>query len=82
MIFRTKLDRPVTYNTARQRVDTAYEIPDNMSRLGAAVEGLNPPKDRRLVPIPSPAIGLHLSTILASFILRTFWCHTQKYLKI
>jgi hypothetical protein len=26
--------------------------------------------------------NLHLSTILASFILRTFWCHTQEYLKI
>jgi hypothetical protein len=28
----------------RQGVDAAYEIPDNVSRLGAAVEGSNPPK--------------------------------------
>jgi len=28
----------------RQGVDAAYEIPDNVSRLGAAVDGSNPPK--------------------------------------
>jgi hypothetical protein len=28
----------------RQGVDAVYEIPGNVSRLGAAVEGLNHPK--------------------------------------
>jgi hypothetical protein len=44
MIFRTKLDGPASRNTARQGVDAAYGIPDNVGRLGAAIEGSNPPK--------------------------------------
>jgi hypothetical protein len=35
------MDRPLV---TRQGVDVAYEIPDNVSRFGAAVEGSNPLK--------------------------------------
>jgi hypothetical protein len=44
MIFRTELDGPVTRNTARQGVDAAYRIPDNVEPLRAAVEALNLPE--------------------------------------
>jgi hypothetical protein len=37
------MDRPLI---TRQGVDAAYIIPDNVSRLGAAIECLNPPKGR------------------------------------
>jgi len=40
MIFRTKLDRPATHNTARQGVDAAYGIPNNVSPLGGRCRGL------------------------------------------
>jgi hypothetical protein len=49
----TKLDGPATCNTGAE-FDAAYEMPDNVSRLGAAVEGSYPPKDRRLVSIKLP----------------------------
>jgi hypothetical protein len=43
MMFRTKRGGPATRNMARQGVDAAYGITDNVSRLGAAIEGSNPP---------------------------------------
>jgi hypothetical protein len=41
------MDRPLT---TRQGVDAVYEIPGNMSRLGAAVKGSNPTVGRSLSP--------------------------------
>jgi hypothetical protein len=37
-----------------QGVDAAYEIPDNVSRLGAAVEGSNTPKRRLFYAYKAP----------------------------
>ena len=40
----------------RQGVDAAYVIPDNVSRLGAAVECSNPPKVRRHCAYKAPGV--------------------------
>jgi hypothetical protein len=59
MIFRTKLDGPATHTTAGSRRSICV-MPDNVSRLGAAVECSNPPKAAVIVPIKlqaSPSLG-------------------------
>jgi hypothetical protein len=47
----------------RQGVDAAYEIPDNVSRLGAAVEGSNPPKRPLSCAYKAPRRSPHVWSI-------------------
>ena len=49
------MDRPLI---TRQGVDAAYVMPDNVSRLGAAVECSNPPKGRRHCAYKAPGVPL------------------------
>jgi hypothetical protein len=49
------MDRPLII---QQGVDAAYIMPDNISRLGAAVECLNPPKGRRHYVYKAPGVPL------------------------
>jgi hypothetical protein len=44
MIFRTELDGPVIYNTARQGVGAAYMIPDNVEPLEGRCRGFKSSK--------------------------------------
>jgi hypothetical protein len=65
------MDRPLV---ARQGVDAAYGIPDNVSRLGAAIEGSNPPKKplscaykvSTRPPFTGASLPLRLTHILSS----------------
>jgi hypothetical protein len=57
MIFRTKLDGPATHTTAGSRRGICV-MPDNVSRLGAAVECSNPPKGRRHCAYKAPGVSL------------------------